>query len=221
MFVSSERTDLTSRMTGQRQFLRNALFFVLSFWLLNQVVYLFEVAEGVSIFYPPSGFAMLLIYLFGAKYLPVFFFAILVGGLPQRDVFNYNLEMLIPDVRMFFIYGTAGLILAKLNPEKKKLSATFYYTLMLIIIATALLASAVFVMVAIDTDSTLSTRWRDQVPLFFVGNLTGALTALPIFTFYLYVKSNGWKRLKLTITDVILKPDKLLRFLSLSRFLSS
>ncbi|WP_417538885.1 diguanylate cyclase domain-containing protein [Marinobacter sp.] len=213
MFVSSERTDLTSRMTGQRQFLRNALFFVLSFWLLNQVVYLLEVAEGVSIFYPPSGFAMLLIYLFGAKYLPVFFFAILVGGLPQRDVFNYNLEMLIPDVRMFFIYGTAGLILAKLNPEKKKLSATFYYTLMLIIIATALLASAVFVMVAIDTDSTLSTRWRDQVPLFFVGNLTGALTALPIFTFYLYVKSNGWKRLKLTITDVILKPDKLTAFL--------
>ncbi|WP_298449824.1 diguanylate cyclase [uncultured Marinobacter sp.] len=213
MVVSPERTDLTNWMTGQRQYLRNALFFVLSFWLLNQVAYLFTVAEGVSIFYPPSGFAMLLIYLFGAKYLPVFFFAILIGGLPQRDVFNYNLDMLIPDLRMFLIYGTAGLILGKLNPEKQKLGATFYYTLMLIIIATALLSSAIFVMVSSDIGSTLSTRWREQVPLFFVGNLTGALTALPIFTLYLYIKSNGWKCLKRTITDEILRPDKLTVFL--------
>ncbi|WP_100640063.1 diguanylate cyclase domain-containing protein [Marinobacter salexigens] len=221
MGVSPERTDLINEMTGPRQYLRNALFFVLSFWLLNQVAYLFEVAENVSVFYPPSGFAMLLIYLFGAKYLPVFFFAIIVGGLPQRDIFNYNLEMLIPDLRMFVIYGTAGLVLKKLNPEKNKLSASFYYTLILIIIVTALLSSAVFVMNANDIDSTISAQWREQVPLFFVGNLTGALTALPIFTFFLYIKSNGFNNIKLTFYRDVLKPEKLGAFfviISLSFF---
>lgn len=208
-----ERANPANRMTGQREHLRNALFFVLSFWLLNQVAYLFEVAEGISIFYPPSGFAMLLIYLFGAKYLPVFILAIAVGGLPQRDVFNYNLEMLAPDLRMFFIYGTAGLVLEKINPEKHKLSAAFYYTLILTIIVTALLSSFVFVMNSSDLGSALNMRWREQVPLFFVGNLTGALTALPLFVLYFYVKSSGWKRLKSTLVDEVLKPDKLTAFL--------
>lgn len=213
MDALSEKAGLASGIAAQREYLRNALFFVLSFWLLNQVAYLFEVAEGISIFYPPSGFAMLLIYLFGAKYLPVFIIAIAVGGLPQRDIFNYNLEMLAPDLRMFLIYGTAGLVLEKINPKKQKLSATFYYTLILTIIVTALLSSFVFVMSSSDLGSALNMRWREQVPLFFVGNLTGALTALPLFVLYFYVKSSGWKRLKSTLVDEVLKPDKLTAFL--------
>lgn len=224
MDVSQERVGLSSGKTELKQQLRNALFFIFSFWLLNQVAYLFEVAENVSVFYPPSGFAMLLIYFFGARYLPVFFFAILVGGLPQREVFNYNLEMLIPDLRQFFIYGIAGLVLEKLNPEKQKLDANFYYTLILIIIITALLSSAIFIAGSSDIGSTFNESWREQVPLFFVGNLTGALTALPIFTFFLYFKSNGWKKLKLTLAGDTLKPEKLgalLVIISLSFFVVS
>ena len=213
MDASSGQAGLANRITGQREYLRNALFFVLSFWLLNQVAYLFEVAEGISIFYPPSGFAMLLIYLFGAKYLPVFLFAIAVGGLPQRDVFNYNLEMLVPDLRMFLIYGAAGLVLEKANPNKQKLSATFYYTLILTIIATALLSSLVFVMNSSDIGNPLNSHSLAQVPLFFVGNLTGALTALPLFVLYFYVKSCGWGNLKSTLVNEVLKPGKLTAFL--------
>ncbi|MFP3979446.1 diguanylate cyclase domain-containing protein [Marinobacter sp. KMM 10035] len=211
MDVSSDRTNIPFRPTGARLHFRNALFFIFSFWFLNQIAYLFEVAEGISVFYPPSGFAMLLIYLFGAKYLPVFLVAIILGGLPQRDVFNYNLEMLAPDLRMFLIYGVAGLILKKLNPEKHTVSAKFYYTLIFII--TALLASAVFVMGSSTIGSTFSSSWREQVPLFFIGNLTGALTALPIFIFFLHVRSCGWNNVKLTIHRDILKPDKLVAFL--------
>jgi len=213
MDASSERTNLASNITGLKQHSRNALFFIFSFWLLNQVAYLFEVSEGISIFYPPSGFAMLLIYLFCAKYLPVYLVAIILGGLPQRDVFNYSLEMLNPDLRQFFIYGTAGIALGHLNPEKQTLSAKFYYTLILIFIITALLSSAVFVMSSNSMESTLSAQWREQVPLFFVGNLTGALTALPLFIFFLYFKSHGCKTTKLTLYRDILKPDKLIAFL--------
>ncbi|MCK0165631.1 diguanylate cyclase [Marinobacter sp. S6332] len=59
----------------------------------------------------------------------------------------------------------------------------------------------------------VNMRWREQVPLFFVGNLTGALTALPLFVLYFYVKSSGWKRLRSTLVDEVLKPDKLTAFL--------
>ena len=121
--LKSSRPLFSSILSNQ--YFLNSIFFVLSFWVLNQVAYLYEVAENVSVFYPPSGFAMLLIYLFGAKYLPVYFIAIIIGGLPQRDVLNYGLDMLAPDLRQFFIYGTAGLLLRKKTFKEQVLDTKF------------------------------------------------------------------------------------------------
>ncbi|WP_372926801.1 hypothetical protein, partial [Marinobacter sp.] len=35
----------------------------------------------------------------GGEYLPVHFLAIYLGGLPYRDIFSYDLEMCIPNLR--------------------------------------------------------------------------------------------------------------------------
>jgi len=191
----------------------NSLFFIFSFWSLNQIAYLFEVAENISIFYPPSGFAMLLIYLFGAKYLPVYLIAIIVGGLPQRDILNYSLDMFHPDLRQFIIYGTSGLILGRINPEKDVLSATFFYFLILASVVTALLSATIFVINSNELGPLFSPQWLNSVALFFVGNLTGALTALPIFIFYLHVKTIGWNALKSNVNRDILRPEKIIALL--------
>lgn len=196
-----------------KQYFFNSIFFIFSFWFLNQIAYLFQVAENVSVFYPPSGFAMLLIYLFGAKYLPIYFIAIFIGGLPQRDVFNYSLEMLSPDMRQLIIYGAAGLILGLINPKKQVLNATFFYFLILASIVTALLSSTIFVMSSSGPGSFLSPEWLDSVSLFFVGNLTGALTALPIFIFYLHAKTIGASALKSDINREILRTEKVVALL--------
>jgi diguanylate cyclase (GGDEF)-like protein len=155
---------------------------------------------------------MLLIYLFGAKYLPVYLIAIIIGGLPQRDILNYNLDLFYPDLRQLIIYGTAGLILGKINPEKKTLSATFFYVLILASIITAALSAAIFVIKTNSLGPSLSPQWLNSVSLFFVGNLTGALTALPIFIFYLHLKTIGWDALKTNINREIFRLDKIIAF---------
>ena len=153
---------------------------------------------------------MLLIYLFGAKYLPVYLIAIIIGGLPQRDILNYSLDFLYPDLRQLIIYGTAGLILGKINPRKKTLSATFFYVLILASIITAALSAVIFVIETNDLGPSLSPEWLNSVSLFFVGNLTGALTALPIFIFYLHLKTIGWDALKTNINREIFRLDKII-----------
>lgn len=203
------KTEAPFSSVPLRQCFRNSMFFIFSFWLLNQVAYLFEVSEGVSIFYPPSGFAMLLIYLFGARYLPVFLVAIIIGGLPHRDIFNYNLEMLYPDLRQLVIYGSAGLVLGKINPNKYILNATFFYFLILMSIVTALLSATTFVINSNGLGVLFSEKWLESVSLFLVGNLTGALTAIPIFIFYLYFKIVGWSGLKKYFARNVLQPDKI------------
>jgi len=208
-----EKTSLSYSSVHLKKTFLNSLFFIFSFWSLNQIAYLFEVAENISIFYPPSGFAMLLIYLFGAKYLPVYLIAIIVGGLPQRDIFNYDLAMLYPDLRQLIIYGTAGLVLGKINPKKTVLSATFFYFLILASIVTALLSATIFVINSTELGRSFSPQWLDSVSLFFVGNLTGALTALPIFIFYLHVKTIGWNALKSDVNRDILRPEKIIALL--------
>jgi len=205
--LKSSRPLFSSILSNQ--YFLNSIFFVLSFWVLNQVAYLYEVAENVSVFYPPSGFAMLLIYLFGAKYLPVYFIAIIIGGLPQRDVLNYGLDMLAPDLRQFFIYGTAGLLLRKKTFKEQVLDTRFFHFFILTSIATALFSSAIFIFKSLELNSLFSLERINSVASFFVGNLTGALMALPIFVFYIYFKSIGWRSLGSDIKQNILKPDKI------------
>jgi len=189
--LKSSRPLFSSILSNQ--YFLNSIFFVLSFWVLNQVAYLYEVAENVSVFYPPSGFAMLLIYLFGAKYLPVYFIAIIIGGLPQRDVLNYGLDMLAPDLRQFFIYGTAGLLLRKKTFKEQVLDTKFFHFFILTSIATALFSSAIFIFKSLELNSLFSLERINSVASFFVGNLTGALMALPIFVFYMALRSFLWK----------------------------
>lgn len=192
------------------QYFLNSFFFIFSFWLLNQIAYLFEVSDNVSVFYPPSGFAMLLIYQFGAKYLPVFFIAIIIGGLPQRDVFNYDLSMLYPDLRQFFIYGAAGLTLRKINLTTQVINNKFLLFFILASVSTALFSSTVFVINSIELDSLFSLERLHSVSEFFVGNFSGALMALPIFVFYLHVKAIGLRAVKSDLKFNILRPDKII-----------
>lgn len=208
MAISDEETDPSRGSLQLKKHALNSIFFVVSFWSLNQIAYLFTVTEGISLFYPPSGFAMLLIYLFGARYIPIYFIAIIIGGLPQRDVWNYSLEMLNPDLRQLIIYSAAGLFLRKLNPKKQVINANFFYSLIITCVATAFLSSIIFVVGSSDFNSLISGKWPDSVSLLFVGNLTGALAALPIFMFYLHARAIGWDALKSDLKDNIFRPEK-------------
>lgn len=96
---SSEPQHLADPKTHTRQYVVNSLLFIFTFWAVNQVAFLFTVTEGVSLFYPPSAYAMYLVFLLGGEYLPVHFLAIYLGGLPYRDIFSYDLEMFIPNLR--------------------------------------------------------------------------------------------------------------------------
>ncbi|WP_372926816.1 hypothetical protein, partial [Marinobacter sp.] len=138
MDYSEEFQKPADAKTHARQYVLNSLLFIFTFWSLNQVAYLFTVSEGVSLFYPPSAYAMFLIFLLGGKYLPVHFLAIYLGGLPYRDVFNYDLEMFIPDLRQFVIYGSAGLILRKIHSQRKVIDGKFFCSVMVASFLTAL-----------------------------------------------------------------------------------
>ncbi|WP_417518342.1 diguanylate cyclase domain-containing protein [Marinobacter sp.] len=210
MIDSVEKSDVNFGSSTAKSYLFNSVFFIVSFWSLNQVAYLFSVTENVSIFYPPSGFAMLLIYLFGAKYIPVYFIAIIIGGLPHRDILNYDLNLFIPDIRQLVIYGSAGLLLGKIHPKKLTLNATFFYLLILTSIVTAFLSATIFLMSSQELGNPFSTDWFESVSLFLVGNLTGSLTALPIFIFYLYLKTIGWDALKSDVERNVLRPEKII-----------
>ena len=79
MNYSAEFQNPADAGTSARQYVLNSLLFISTFWAVNQVAYLFTVTEGVSLFYPPSAYAMFLIFLLGGKYLPVHFLAIYLG----------------------------------------------------------------------------------------------------------------------------------------------
>ncbi|MFO7993229.1 MAG: hypothetical protein R6U69_03635, partial [Marinobacter sp.] len=70
---SSEPQHLADPKTHTRQYVVNSLLFIFTFWAVNQVAFLFTVTEGVSLFYPPSAYAMYLVFLLGGNiYLSIF-----------------------------------------------------------------------------------------------------------------------------------------------------
>lgn len=219
MANSIENIDPHNNSIGLKEYSRNSFYFILSFWILNQVAYLFTVSQGLSVFYPPSGFAMLIIYLLGPKYLPVHLLAIIIGGLPYRDVFNYDLDMLIPDLRQFIIYGSAGLILRKINLNKDLSGTIFFYSVIIASIATALLSSVIFVIYFDQADILPNATWLASASSFFIGNLTGALSALPIFLLYQRARIIGWREFKSEFGRNIVSQDKILALFSLFIFI--
>ncbi|MBC7192058.1 diguanylate cyclase [Marinobacter sp.] len=204
---SAELQNLADPKTHIREYAVNSLLFIFTFWVVNQVAYLFTVTEGVSLFYPPSAYAMYLIFLLGGKYLPVHFLAIYLGGLPYRDVFNYDLEMLIPDLRQFVIYGTAGLILRKINSPEDILNAKFFYSVMVASFLTALISTAVFV-TDIDLEAQSFSSLIEISSSFFVGNLTGAVTAIPLFLLFHKLWKIGWNEFTSSFLVNLFKPQK-------------
>jgi diguanylate cyclase (GGDEF)-like protein len=203
-----KKSDTYFKNIDFNRYIFNSIFFVFAFWCLRQIAYLFQVSEQVSVFYPSSGFAMLLIYYLGPKYLPVYFIAIIVSSLPQSNAFVYDLDTLSPVFRQLVIYGTAGLILRKINSNKKNLDNIFVSSFILASITTALLSAAFFAASYIKLDSLLNLQQLDSVSLFFVGDLSGALMSLPIFVFYRYAKVIGWGAVTADITLNIFKLDK-------------
>lgn len=207
MDYSAERQKLADAGTHARQYVLNSLLFIFTFWALNQVAYLFTVTEGVSLFYPPSAYAMFLIFFLGGKYLPVHFLAIYLGGLPYRDVFNYNLEMFIPDLRQFVIYGAAGLILRKINSQQEIFDGKFFYSVLVAALLTALISTAIFLSgIGLNTLSFSSMIERSSS--FFVGNLTGAVTAIPIFLLFHQFWKLGCRGFISSLLDNALNPRK-------------
>ncbi|MFO7993835.1 MAG: diguanylate cyclase [Marinobacter sp.] len=191
MDYSEEFQKPADAKTHARQYVLNSLLFIFTFWSLNQVAYLFTVSEGVSLFYPPSAYAMFLIFLLGGKYLPVHFLAIYLGGLPYRDVFNYDLEMFIPDLRQFVIYGSAGLILRKIHSQRKVIDGKFFCSVMVASFLTALISTAIF-LGGRDLNTLSFSSLIEASSSFFVGNLTGAVTAIPIFLLFHQFWKLGW-----------------------------
>lgn len=190
-----------------RQYIVNSLLFIFTFWALNQVAYLFTVSEGVSLFYPPSAYAMFLIFLLGGKYLPVHFLAIYLGGLPYRDVFNYDIEMLIPDLRQFVIYGVAGLILRRINSRQRIMNGRFFYSVMVASLLTAVISTAVFIS-GLDLNDLSISSLIETSSSFFVGNLTGAVTAIPIFLLFHHFWQLGGRGFILSLLNNAGKPKK-------------
>ena len=200
-----------NRETGVvADYLKNSIFFIGAFWVLNQAAYVFTLQEGLSTFYPPSGLAMFLVYYFGPRYLPIHFLAILAGGLPQRDIFNYNIEMLVPDLRQFIVYAAAGLILREVNKDRDNFPPIFLYSAITASIVTALLSSMFF---DFDINEPLApydlARIASASP-FFIGNLTGAIFVLPLFMVFVYIKKTDPNQLKSEILSEISGLDKIL-----------
>lgn len=207
MSYSAEFQNSANASTSARQYVLNSLLFIFTFWAVNQVAYLFTVAEGVSLFYPPSAYAMFLIFLLGGKYLPVHFLAIYLGGLPYRDIFDYNLEMFIPDLRQFVIYGTAGLILRRINSQRNIVDGKFLYSVMFASVLTAIVSTVVFLSgVGLNERSFSSLIERSSS--FFVGNLTGGITAIPIFLLFHQFWKLGRRGFISLLLDNVLKPQK-------------
>ncbi|MDK8463464.1 diguanylate cyclase [Marinobacter sp. SS13-12] len=204
---SAESQNLADPKIHSRQYVVNSLLFIFTFWAVNQVAYLFTVTEGVSLFYPPSAYAMYLIFLLGGKYLPVHFLAIYLGGLPFRDVFNYDLEMFVPDFRQFVIYGAAGLILRKINSLQDILNAKFFFSVMVASFLTALISVAVFVS-GIDLEAQSFSSLIEISSSFFVGNLTGAVTAIPLFLLFHRFWKLGWNEFISSFLTSLFKPQK-------------
>lgn len=207
MDYSTDLVNPADANTRARQYVLNSLIFISTFWALNQVAHLFNLTEGVSLFYPPSAYAMFLIFLLGGKYLPVHILAIYLGGLPSRDVFNYNLEMFIPDLRQFVIYGSAGLILRKINSQRRIIDGKFFYSVMVASLLTALISTAVFLNgIGLSTPSFSSLI--ETSSSFFVGNLTGAVTAIPIFLLFHQFWKLGWSGFISSLLNNVLTPHK-------------
>lgn len=207
MGYSAEFVNPADANTRARQYVLNSLLFIFTFWVINQVAFLFTVTEGVSLFYPSSAYAMFLIFFLGKKYLPIHFLAIYLGGLPYRDVFNYNLEMFIPDLRQFVIYGSAGLILRKINSQRKFIDGKFFYSVMVASLLTALTSTAIFV-IDIGLNTLSFSSLIETSSSFFVGNLTGAVSAIPIFLLFRQLWKFGWSGFISSLSNNVLKPDK-------------
>ncbi|RZU98910.1 diguanylate cyclase domain-containing protein [Spiribacter vilamensis] len=191
-------------------YLKNSVFFIVSFWVLNQVAYFFAVQKGLSAFYPPSGFAMFLVYYLGPRYLPVHFLAILAGGLPQRDLLNYNIDMLVPDLRQFIIYAAAGLILRKVTKGGDVFQSGFLYSAIAASIVTAMLSSIFFNLDIDEPLSSYSLAWVASTSPFFVGNLTGAVFILPLFMLFVHARKTGMGRLKSDVLCEFFATDRML-----------
>ena len=200
---------------GAAEYFQTSIFFIASFWVLNQAAYFFTLREGLSTFYPPSGFAMFLVYYLGVKYLPVHFVAILAGGLPQRDVFNYSFEMLVPDLRQFIIYGVAGLVLREINKAGGTFHPLFFYSAVGASVITAAISSLFFTTDINEPVTSYGLEWLASTSSFFIGNLTGAIFALPLFVLFVYLKSTGLKQATSDFLSMFLALDKALMLFSL------
>lgn len=191
-------------------YIKSSVIFISCFWTLNQAAYFFTLKEGLSTFYPPSGFAMFMVYYLGPKYLPIHFLAILLGGLPQRDVFNYNLEMFLPDLRQFLVYAIAGLALRWLNKDKGTLHPVFCYSAVIASAVTALVSALLFTVNIDKPASSYDFEWLASTSSFFIGNLTGAVFILPLFMLFEYAQESGLGQLRVDFFSRFLALDKAL-----------
>lgn len=90
--------------------------YLLGYLLLDTVSHTFDVGSGISVWYLPAALALALLFVFGLRYLPLIFAAVVAVQL-VHDTTHPFLSTLVHALTYSLAYGGAALLLRRLNVD--------------------------------------------------------------------------------------------------------
>ncbi|HKB92096.1 MAG TPA: MASE1 domain-containing protein, partial [Opitutaceae bacterium] len=140
----------------------------------------FEVAPGISIWYPPAGLALSLLILLGPQYAPLVFLTNVVGAWETSGIGAWWAPILYPAL-ITLNYAAAAylvrrLVGPKLTPGTTRETIVFALTILSSPVVVAFVGSAISVAIGIATPAIFfrsSLNW-------WIGDVNGLLTVVPV-----------------------------------------
>ncbi|WP_417584440.1 diguanylate cyclase [Nitrincola sp.] len=169
------------------EFFSRSLVLLLLYYLMWHFASLFEIAPLVSAFYPAAGVILLFVFHYGPRYIPVAALAIMLGGFPYDQFWDWQVENFAMSVRQLLVYAVAALLARRLSAFSLPVKTLHDVSGLILVLTIATLVSAATAVGVLRYMAVLPAEML-LTPVFFsfwIGDLGGALMFMATATLFI------------------------------------
>jgi len=170
---------LAPALTSQRHVFAACAIYVVAHLAAHLSARWFEVSEGVSIWYPPSGLALVLLLLVGPRAAPVVFFANALGATLEPGITTWWTPWLFPALITSVLTAVAIVVRRVQGPFVLPGTASETLVFGLVTVGVPLLLAGPGTGVALLLGLTPPAMFAENAIRWWVGDASGILTVLP------------------------------------------
>ncbi len=168
------------------EFFSRSLVFVLLYYLMWHFASLFEIAPHVSAFYPAAGVVLLFVFHYGARYIPVAALAIMLGGFPYDQFWDWQIENFVMSIRQLLVYSVAALVARRLTVFSLPVKTIHDVSGLILVLTVTTLASSAMAVVSLKYFMSLPPDGMSSIFFnFWIGDLGGALMFMAAATLFI------------------------------------